>query len=172
MSSITGDRRVRGRNLRFAAVLVLLLLLQFFVRPRLGDPRLAPDFLLIALLFLAIRTRPGIGAIAGFITGISVDAVAPTAFGAGALAWTVTGYVGGWIRSLVFAENPVMMALSVFGAAWLRDIVQVVAANQLSGRGLAWQLLVVSPGAALATGIAALIILVFFRSWLGLRTSR
>lgn len=171
MSAIV-DRRVRGRTLRFAAVLALLLLLQFLVRPRFGDQQLAPDFLLIAVLFLAIRTRPGAGAVAGFLAGISVDAVAPTAFGAGALAWTVTGFLGGWIKALVFAENSVMMALSVFAAAWLRDIIQVIAANQLSGRGLAWQLLVVSPGAALTTGIAAWIVLLLFGNWLGLRSAR
>ncbi len=166
------DRRVRGRTLRFTAVMVLLLVLQFAVRPRLGDARFTPDFLLIAVLFLAIRTRPGIGAVAGFVSGISVDAVAPTAFGAAALAWTITGFLGGWIKVLVFAENVVMTALFVVAAAWLRDVIQVVAANQLSGGGLAWQLLVVSPGAALSTGVAALIVLLLFRGWLGLRSAR
>ncbi len=166
------DRRVRGRTLRFAAVMILLLALQFMVRPRLGDSRFTPDFLLIAVLFLAIRTRAGVGAAAGFIAGLSVDAVAPTAFGAGALAWTITGFIGGWIKALVFAENVLMTALFVVAAAWLRDIIQVIAANQLAGRGLAWQLLVVSPLAALTTGVAALIVLVAFRTWLGLRSAR
>ncbi len=171
MSAIV-DRRVRGRTLRFAAVMAVLLVLQFLVRPRLGDSRFTPDFLLIAVLFLGIRTRPGIGALAGFVVGISMDAVSPTAFGAGALAWTITGFVGGWIKALVFAENVLMMALFVVVAAWLRDAIQVLAANQLAGHGLAWQLLVHSPLAALATGVAALIILLAFRSWLGLRSAR
>ena len=165
------DRRVKGRTLRFVAVMVLLLALQFMVRPRLGSV-FAPDFMLIALLFFAIRTRPGYGAVAGFILGLSVDAVAPTAFGAGALAWTIIGFVGGWIKSLVFAENSLMTGLVVCVAAWLRDVIQVLAANQFSGRGLAWQLLVLSPAAALATGVTALVVLLLFRSWLGLRSAR
>jgi hypothetical protein len=48
---------------RFAVVLALLVLAQYALRPRLGDPRFAPDFLLIGVLFLALRTRPAVGAV-------------------------------------------------------------------------------------------------------------
>lgn len=158
--------------LRFAAVMALLLVLHFVVRPRLGDPRFAPDFVLVALLFLAIRTRPGVGAGAGFLVGISIDAVAPTAFGAAALAYTAIGFLAGWVKVVLFAENAVMTALFVLLAAWLRDVIQVVASNQLTGHALTWQLLVYSPLAAVTTALAALVVLVIFRRWLGLRSMR
>ena len=51
---------VNGARLAVAApwaVLLLLVALHFYVRPRLGDPRFAPDFVLIALLFVAASTR-------------------------------------------------------------------------------------------------------------------
>ena len=44
---------------RFVVLLAALVVLQFSVRPRLGDDRMAPDFLLLALLIYTIRAQPG-----------------------------------------------------------------------------------------------------------------
>jgi len=149
--------------------MLLLVLLHFAVRPHLGDPRFAPDFLLIAVLFLAIRLRPGAGAVAGFVVGVLTDALAPTAFGAAALATTVVGFGAGWVKALFVTDNLLINALFVFSAAWLRDIIQVLASNQLAGGTLAWQLLALSPLAALTTAIAAFLVRLVFRSWIEAR---
>ena len=151
---------------RLWAVLLLLVALHFYVRPRLGDPRFTPDFVLIALLFLSIRSRPGAGALAGFTVGILTDAVAPTAFGAAALAGTAVGFLAGWLKAMFVADNALITALFVFGAAWLRDVIQVLASNQLEGGALGWQLLAWSPIAAGTTAVTALVTLLVFRSWL------
>jgi rod shape-determining protein MreD len=147
-------------------VLALLLAAHFVLRPRLGDPRFAPDFLLVALLFFAIRVRPMAGTAAGFVLGLVTDAVSPTAFGAAALACTVVGYLAGWLKSVVFADNLLVTALFVFAAAWVRDAVEVLAAHQLVGGALVWQLLAYSPLAAVSTAAAATVTLVVFRGWL------
>jgi rod shape-determining protein MreD len=160
------------RRYRYWVVLLLLVVAHFALRPRMGDPRYTPDFLLIALLFLAIRARPGLGAIAGFVVGILTDAVAPTAFGAAALATTIIGFGAGWIRSMFVTDNLLINALFVFVAAWLRDIIQVLASNQLEGQRLLWQLIAWSPLAALSTAGAALLVRIFLRSWLDTRTAR
>ena len=160
------------RRYRFWIVLILLAAAHFAVRPLLGDPRFAPDFLLIALLFLAIRARPGVGAMAGFGVGILTDAVAPTAFGAAALATTVVGFGAGWIRAMFVTDNLLINAVFVFAAAWLRDVVQVLASNQLAGHTLVWQLFIYSPLAALSTAIAAFLVRLFLRSWLDTRAPR
>lgn len=159
---------MRGPTSRFGVgvVLVLLIAAHFALRPRLGDPRFAPDFLLVALLFFAIRVRPMAGTVAGFALGLVTDAVTPTAFGAAALALTVVGYLAGWLKSVVFADNLLVTALFVFAAAWVRDAVEVLAAHQLVGGALAWQLLAFSPLAAVSTAVAATITLVVFRGWL------
>jgi rod shape-determining protein MreD len=161
--------RTTAVRARFWGVMLLLVLLHFAVRPRLGDPRLTPDFLLIAVLFLAIRFRPAAGAVAGFAVGVLTDAVAPTAFGAAALATTVVGFGAGWIKALFVTDNLLINALFVFTAAWLRDIIQVLASNQLAGGTLAWQLLILSPLAALTTAVAAFVVRLMFRSWLEVR---
>src|SRR5437762_13482201 len=116
-------RRTADRA-RYWTVLLLLLVAHFVVRPRLGDPRYAPDFLLIALLFFAFGTRPGLAALAGFAVGILTDALAPTAFGAAALATTLVGFGASWIRALFVTDNILINALFVLGAAWLRAVVQ------------------------------------------------
>ena len=151
----------------FWAVMLLLVALHLYVRPRLGDARFSPDFVLIALLFFAIRERPGVGAVAGFLVGLLTDAVAPTSFGAAALAGTTVGFLSGWVKALFVADNVLITALFVFAAAWLRDAVQVLASNQLGSSALGWQLLAWSPLAALATAAVALVTLLVFRPWLG-----
>ncbi len=159
----------RGARLRLAVAVLLLLGLQYGLRPRLGDPRFAPDFVLVALLLVAMRVRPGAAAVAGFVVGLATDAVAPTAFGAAALAHTVTGYVAAWLKAFVVAENVAITALLFVAAAWLRDIIQVLAAHQLRGAGAVKQLLLYSPLAALSTGVAALVLLTVLRGWLAER---
>ncbi len=161
---------MRASRLRLGLVLLVLVLAQYALRPHLGDTRYAPDFVLVALLFLAMRSRPGVGAVAGFLTGLATDAVAPTAFGAAALAHTAVGYLAGWVRALFVADNVLVTSLFVFGAAWLRDVVQVLAGNQLEGKALAWQLLAISPLAALSTALVALLTLALVRSWLDERS--
>jgi hypothetical protein len=64
------------------------------------------------------------------------------------------------------ADNLLVNALFVVVASWLRDIIQVVASNQLAGTALLWQLFVLSPAAALATAVAASLVRLLFRSWL------
>lgn len=158
--------RIAPAQVRVSLVLTLLVAAHFVLRPRLGDPRFAPDFVLVALLFLAIRVRPMIGTSAGFVVGLVTDAVAPTAFGAAAFALTVVGYLAGWLKAIVFADNPLVSALFVFVAAWLRDAIQVLVAHQLQGGALAWQLLALSPLAAASTAAAAAVTLLLFRGWL------
>ncbi len=155
-----------GALLRLLVVPALLAVLHFWVRPRLGDPRLTPDLLLLALLAFAMHVRPAAGAAAGFLLGLTVDAVAPTAFGAGALAGTAVGFVAGWIRTQFVADNVLVSALFIFGAAWVRDLIQVVASNQMAGRALLWQLLAYSPAAAATTALCGLVVFAVAGRWM------
>jgi rod shape-determining protein MreD len=144
---------------------VLLLLAHVFLRPRLTVTPYAPDFVLIALVLYAARSRPGAGAVAGFVAGLLTDAVAPTTFGAGAFALTVVGFGTGWIRSLVFADNVLVTGVLVFAASWLRDALELVASSTLrAAPGL--QLFIISPLAALTTAGTAIVVLLLFRGWL------
>ncbi len=158
--------RVPAPRLRLWGVVLLLLAVQAFVRPRFLPSRYAPDFTLVALLFFAIRSRPGAGAAAGFVVGVLTDAVAPGGFGAAAFALTIIGYLAGWLKAIVFPDNVLVNALFVFAASWLRDALEMAVSNTLRSGDLGGQLLVASPLAALSTAAAAVVALLLFRPWL------
>jgi rod shape-determining protein MreD len=156
--------RIPPPRLKLALVLAILVAAHFVLRPRFGPSPLAPDLVLVALLFFAIRSRPGAGAAAGFVVGLLMDAVTPTAFGSMAFALSVVGYLAGWLKAVVFPDNLLVNAVFVFAASLARDVLQVLAAGQL--RSGAAALLVTSPFAALSTTAASLLALLVFRGWL------
>jgi rod shape-determining protein MreD len=159
----------RGQWWRRGAVLVLLVVLHFGLRPWLGTGRAAPDFLLLALLVYAIGARPGKAAVAGFLVGLLSDAVRPVAFGSAMLAYAVAGYLAAWAKVVFFAENPVVAAAFFFGGVVIRDVLVLVWGGGLSGGGAFWQLLLWTPLQGLATAIMGLAVLYAFRRWLGIR---
>ena len=159
----------RGPSYRLAGVLLLLVVLHFTVRPWLGNPRAAPDFLLLALLVYAIRARPGAAAAAGFAVGLLSDALTPVAFGAGALAYTVVGYLAAWGKAVFFAENLVVNAGFFFVGTWIRELLVLVGSGHLEGAEVLWQLLLWSTLKAATTALVGVVGLLLFRRSLAIR---
>ncbi|HSE26739.1 MAG TPA: rod shape-determining protein MreD [Gemmatimonadales bacterium] len=157
----------RGARLRFTLVFLLLLGLQFYVRPRLFDARMAPDFLMLGLIFFAIRSRPGDAAILGFLIGLTSDALTPARFGAGALAHTVVGYLAAWGRAVFFADNILVTAGVIALGVWLRNLILLVTAG--AGGSLLFEMAVWSPLQALSTAVAGVLLMMIFRDWLAIR---
>ncbi|HLS48269.1 MAG TPA: rod shape-determining protein MreD [Gemmatimonadales bacterium] len=158
----------RGSRVGFALVMLALLVLQFYLRPRIWDSRIAPDFLVIALLIIAMGSRPGTGAIAGLIIGLVSDALTPARVGAGMLAYTIVGYVASWGRAVFFAENILVHAGMFFAGVLLRNII-VVAASGSSGGSILYELLAVAPLQGLTTAVAGMLILYVVREWFAIR---
>jgi len=159
---------MRGDRGRLWAVLGLLVLLQFAVRPRLGYPAVAPDFLLLALMLYAIRSRPGAAAVAGFLVGLVGDALSPARVGAGALAHTVVGYLAAWGRAVFFPDNLFVNGLVIGLGVWIRNAIQLLASGPAPG-GLTLALFVYAPLQALTTALMAALVLVLFQRWLDIR---
>jgi rod shape-determining protein MreD len=159
---------IRGDRGRLWAVLGLLVVLQFALRPRLGMPSVAPDFLMVALLLFAIRSRPGAAAVAGFLVGLAGDAMAPARIGAGALAHTVVGYLAAWGRAVFFPDNLFINGLVIMLGVWLRNAIQLLASGTGTG-SVTSQLLVWAPLQALTTALTATLVLVLFQRWLDIR---
>jgi rod shape-determining protein MreD len=158
----------RANRVQLVLVMGLLVLLHFYLRPRLGSARMSPDFLLIALVFFSMRAGPGAGALAGFVVGIVNDALTPAAFGAGALAHTVVGYLAAWGRAVFFADNLLVNAAFVAVALWVRDFILLLASGTGQGR-LLLELTLNSPLQALSTAGFALVVLAAFREWFAIR---
>jgi rod shape-determining protein MreD len=158
----------RANRIQLVLVMALLVLLHFYLRPRLWSARVSPDFLLMGLVFFAMRAGPGAGALAGFVVGIVNDALTPAAFGAGALAHTVVGYLTAWGRAVFFADNLLVNAAFVAVALWVRDLLLLLASGT-SGGSLLVELTVYSPLQALSTAVFALLVLAAFREWFAIR---
>jgi rod shape-determining protein MreD len=150
-------------------ILAGLVVLQFSVRSRLGNPRIAPDFLLLALLIYTIREQPGKSAAAGFIVGLLRDALTPASFGAGALAHTLVGYLSAWSKAVFFAENIFVNGCLFFAGTWVRNLVMALASGKMRDGLLGWELLVWSPIQSLTTAIVGMLVLWMFGRHLAIR---
>lgn len=146
----------------------LLAALHFYVRPRLWDSRAAPDFLLLALMLVAIRARPGVAAVVGFVVGMISDVLTPAGFGAGALAHTVVGYLAALGRSVFFPDNLLVNAGLFAAGVMLRNTLMLLASGTPAGQ-LSSALLVWAPLQALTTAVAGVVILLLFRNWFAIR---
>ncbi len=159
----------RTDRYRYLLVLAGLVVLHFTVRSRLGNEKIAPDFLLLALMIYTIRAQPGKGAVAGLVVGLMRDALAPASFGAGALAHTLVGYLSAWGKAVFFAENLFVNGCLFFAGTWLRNLVVSLASGTLQGGQLGWELLVWSPLQSLTTAVAGVITVWWFSRWLMIR---
>jgi rod shape-determining protein MreD len=159
----------RTDRYRYPIILTLLVVLHFTVRSHLGDDRVAPDFLLLALLIYTIRAEPGKSAAAGFIIGLLRDAMTPVSFGAGALAHTLVGFFSSWAKAVFFAEHVFVKGCLFFAGTWLRNLIVLLVSGKLQSSQVAWELLVWSPLQGLTTALVGIVVLWFFRGWLSPR---
>jgi rod shape-determining protein MreD len=149
-------------------VMLVLLVLQFYLRPRLGSARVSPDFLFIALMLFAMRSGAGAGAVAGIMIGLIEDTLSPARFGAGALAHTLVGYFAACGRSVFFADNMLVNAAFVAVGLWFRDLIVLVMSGSEHTQ-LFTELTLYSPLQALTTAGFALLLLITFRTWFSIR---
>jgi rod shape-determining protein MreD len=154
------------RTIWLFVVFVLLVALHFTLRPVLAW-RASIDFLVIALLLVAVRTRPGAAALAGFALGLLSDSLTPESFGAGALAMTIVGFGASWLKAAFFADNTALNGIFIFAGKWAFDVVFLLAEHRLQGTDLLVQILLWSPLAAAATAAAGLVVLLTVRPVLG-----
>jgi rod shape-determining protein MreD len=152
-----------------AAVLALLAVLHFGLRPWLGNPRVAPDFLLLALLVYAIRARPGAAAVAGFLIGLLSDSLVSVAFGSAMLAYAVVGYLAAWGKAVFFADNPAVAGGLFFVGVVVRDVLVLLWGGHAAGTSVLWQLALWTPLQALTTALSGVVVLLLFRQWLRVR---
>lgn len=167
-----GDRRRRtrfGDRFRVGAVLVVLLLLEFYMVPSLVEATHGmPDFLILMLLLLAIREEPGIGALTGFIIGLVVDVLTPAHFGAGILANVLVGWGAAYGRGIFFADNILVNAGLFFIGTWARDVLMLLFSGT-SLRALPAEVLLWAPLQSLSTAVVGVFVVVIFRDWLAIR---
>ncbi len=159
------DKRARRR--RLVLVIAILIAAHFYVRPWVAS-RFAPDLLMLAMMLVAIRSRPGVAAVAGFLVGLTADVLSPAQFGSGALSHTIVGYLAAYGRAVFFPDNLLVNAGLFAGGVWLRTLIVLL----VSGAGaaeFASSLLIWGPIQAAVTALVGVVVVVFFRDWLAIR---
>lgn len=147
---------------RLMAAVLVLILAHFVLRPLLGD-RIEIDFLVLALLLLSIRVRPGVGALLGLLLGAAADAAAPAGFGSAMLAMTVVGYVTSWLKAAFFAENAVLDGVVIFASAWGVMLIRLLLSGRGFEAGFAITALVWAPLSAAATAVIGALLFAMLR---------
>ena len=155
---------------RTALVCLILIVMHYTLRPLLGW-RASIDFLLIALVFGAVRMRPGGAAIFGFLLGIAADSLSLGAFGAGALAGTLVSFAASWLKAVFFADNLALNAFFLFIGKWAFDLVYVLMERRMQGGEMLMQIIVWSPLAAAVTALAGIVVVAMLRPILEVRAA-
>ena len=147
-----------GSAVRAFIGFALLVTAHFGIRPLFGT-RVMVDFLVIGILFAAVRLRPGVAALLGFALGLSADALAPGSFGAATLALTLIAFGASWLKAVFFANHIALTGLFIFLGKWCFDAIYVLVGGGARGVELIVQLLLWTPlAAALTAAVAVLII--------------
>lgn len=155
---------------RTAIVCAILIVMHFTLRPLLAW-RASIDFLLIALIFGAVRMRPAGAAIFGLLLGLATDSLALGAFGAGALAATIVGFGASYLKAVFFADNLALNGFFLFAGKWLFDVVYVLMERRMHGVEMLMQIIVWSPLAAAVTALAGVLAITVLRPILEVRTA-
>jgi rod shape-determining protein MreD len=150
------------RALKVAIAFVILVLLHYTLRPLLAW-RAGPDFLIIALLLVAVRVRSGFAAVVGLALGLMADSLMLSAFGSSALAMCAIGFAAAWLKAVFFADNLVLNGMFFFLGKLTFDIVYLFTERRIGGSELITELLIWSPLRAAVTAAFGLVMLALLR---------
>lgn len=141
---------------------VLLLVAHFTLRPVL-DWRASVDFLVIGVLLVAVRARPGLAALVGCFAGAVADAIGPGSLGVAMLTLTVVGFGASWLKGAFFREDVVLNAAFLFLGKLAHDALLLAIAGRLGSAGMLGSVALWSSLSAAVTAAAGLAILLLFR---------
>ena len=150
------------RKLILAVLLAILVTLHFTLRPLL-DWRAGVDFLVIGVLLVAVRVRPGAAAFVGLVAGTALDSMTPETLGAGALAMTSVAFLASRLKAAFFTDELGLNAVFVFLGKFAFDVILILAEGRLRGFALLWQFIAWTPLSALATAAVGLVVMAAVR---------
>ncbi|MDZ4181098.1 MAG: rod shape-determining protein MreD [Coriobacteriia bacterium] len=94
-----------NRAFSIAAALLAAMLLQVAVAPHIAIAGVAPNFLLLVVIALALLDGPRAGTASGFAAGLAFDLLGSGPIGPAALVLCVVGWVAGSLQANMFAEG-------------------------------------------------------------------
>lgn len=114
------------RSLIAALALLATLVLQAAVAPNIAIGGVAPNFLIIVVIVMALSDGSTEGAVVGFAAGLLFDLLGSSAVGPMALVLTLTGYTAGLFNRHVFAEGWVLPVTVLTIASFLSEILYLI----------------------------------------------
>lgn len=121
-----------------AAALLIALLLQVAIAPRLAIGGVVPNLLLLVVITLALIEGRTAGAAAGFAAGLLFDLLGGSPIGVAALVFTVTGYLAGSLQENMFAEGWLMPPTVAFVASLFTEIAYAFALSLVGAGSPFW----------------------------------
>ncbi len=106
-----------GKPLVYAITFVVCILLQAAIAPNIALFGAQPNFLLIPVLLVALRSGTGPASIAGFCLGVLYDAMTSGTIGCMALVLVLVAWIAGALSANIAADNvAVALVYAVAGA--------------------------------------------------------
>lgn len=146
-------------------LIVLLLLFHLVIRQRISYVEgktgnvIAPDFLLLSVVFAGLGRGVIWGVVGGFLLGVVQDSFAPMFFGVNAFVKVLIGFVSGRIGTRMFLHTVPVVFLIIVSLKYMNDILVTLHAYVNGQAGLAERLLIFSPGSSLYTAACGLVLL-------------
>jgi rod shape-determining protein MreD len=151
-----------GSIARLVVAFLILVFLQFSVRPLLGW-HAEIDFLLVAVLLVSVRVRPGTAAVIGCLVGLLSDSLTPDTFGAGAFAMSLIAFAASWLKAAFFADNLALNGFFFFAGRWAYAIIYILTERQRPGTEIVQEIFVWAPLSAAVTAAAGIVLLIVMR---------
>jgi rod shape-determining protein MreD len=116
-----------------ATVLLILAVAAQSTLPRVAVWFSGLDFVLMAVVAVALRAGPAAGVVAGTVAGLIQDAFGTGLLGIGALAKTLAGFAAGAVAGQFMMGSPLARLTLYLGASLLHAVVVAVFVRLTSG---------------------------------------
>ncbi len=150
------------KNTAYALTFVLCLLLQFAVAPAICIGGIEPNFLLIPVVLVGLRSGYASGSAMGFICGLLEDFAGSEIIGCMALSMLIVGLLAGIASSVMEIRTAPLLAITAFVAAVLNELAYglIVVLSSADSAGVLSTVVSYSAFTALYTAVMLFIALV------------
>lgn len=124
-----------SKRVIYAVTIVLCIILQAGVSPAIAIMGAAPNFLLIPVLLISMRSGVGIGSIAGFSLGLLYDLMGAGTVGCMALVFTVISLAVGLAAQSMDLSTPILMIIIAIVASLICELGYGIVAVLTSSEG-------------------------------------
>lgn len=141
---------------------ILLLLLAFVLQMTWAQLfeilEVRPDLILLALVYIALRSGPFEATLLGFGIGLLQDAYMPQNLGLNALVKSIAGFAVGYGRAGIMADSAQVQALLTFGVVLIHDLIYYLGASGIGVADVPFFWLRYGLGRAVYTGLLSFLL--------------